>query len=801
MTSLGSAIRQVRRNPLVSVVIILTLGFGIAASTTVFSLVNSVLLQPLPYAESDRLVWLWSVDSERLKQRASHPDFVDWQAQSRTLDLAGHGGLEMVMTGGGDPERLRAELFIGDLFSLLGVRPMLGQASALDLSGESPVVISHRLWRRRFDADPDIVGASITLNGVSYSVAAVMPPGFQFPIRTNEPVEAWVPVAEFNPVLANLRGARLIEVIGRLRPGVTLGQAQAEMDVIAASLSAAYPDTNADIAVQLVPALDEVTGSHPRSLLLLGAAVCVLLLISCINVANLLLSRFAARGQEIAMRSVLGAGRARIARQLLVESTVLALLGGMVGSLLAVSSVRVLGTLLAATVPRAGEASVDGYVLGFATLVSLCAGVAFGLAPAWHAWRLELTPNLRQSSGVVSAGVIGKRLGNSLVISEVALATVLVIAAGMFLHSLWKLGQSDPAFAPDGVLTFEVSWPSGRYPDPSGTFRDLRARLLAIPGVTEASTGMQLPDRGEARIDDTSPFAEVEGQAIPSGERQRVSTLTIQPGYFRALGIPLLGGRDFTEDDRADRPRAVLVNEAFARAYSLGDDPVGRRLRLDSWVLRGESAAEIVGVVADVSHRGLAGDVQPLVYLPMAQWPAWTATMVVRTAGDPLTIVPAVRAAMRSIDPDQPIDNVQTLEQRIAGTLADDRMRALLFGVFSGLAVVLAAIGLFGVLSYATSRQAREIGIRMALGARSSAVFGAVVAHGMKLVLIGMLIGLVAAMTFARVATSLLFEISPTDPAAMVGGVLVLGAVCFSACALPARRAARTAPAGVLSSD
>jgi putative ABC transport system permease protein len=796
---LGHGCRAIVKHVRFSVLVIMTLALGIGASTTVFSVINAVLLQPLPYAESDRLVWLWSIRSENpLKQRVSYPDFVDWRTASETLELVGYGALRPVLTGTGDPQRLRATLFVGDLFALLGVSPMLGSASRETVSdGEPVVVLSQALWRRRFNADPDVVGMPVALDGVRYTVAAVMPAGFQFPIQAATSTDVWIPLKRFNPALAEQRGARLIEVIGRMRRGVTLEQAQVEMDLIASNLSAQYPETNGRMGVRVTAALQEVTGNVSRGLWLLSAAVAALLLIGCVNVANLLLVRTAGRDREIAIRAALGAGSARLACQLLLESVLLAVIAGLFGCFFAHWGVDALGALLADSIPRASEISVNGYVLGFAVVVTLGTGLLFGLAPALEASTLDLTRPLKQGAAAVSRGVARKRLADVLIVGEVALAMILLTAAGLFIHSFWKLDRSD---APENVLTFELTWPAGRYPNPVEAFRRLRARLLTIPGVLEASTGLQLPDRGEALLDDTSPFVEVEGQSVARAERQRVATLTIQSGYFRALGIPLLAGRDFGEDDRAGRPRVVVINESLARAYLVGEDPIGRQISLDSWVLRGESAAEIVGVVSDVKHRGLQ-EAQPLVYLPMEQWPAWESPMVLSTSQDPLTFVPAVREVLASIDPDQPMDDIRTLEQRIAGALSEDRSRALLLGAFSSFAVLLAAIGLYGVLSYATSQRVREIGIRLALGAHSGDVLRAVVGQGMKRVLTGMLIGLFTAVALTGVVDNLLFEISPADPVALAVVTAILIFATVLACAIPALRAARTEPASVLRCD
>jgi putative ABC transport system permease protein len=781
-----------------TVLVAVTLALTIGAGTTVFSIANAVLLRPLPYADSGRLVWLKSVhEGSALEQRASYPDFRDWSEQTRTLDLVGHGGLEVVLTGTAAPERLRAELFVGDLFSLLGVAPALGSA-ARDGETEPTAVLSHALWQRVFGADSSIVGKAIALaDGTRYTVAAVMPAGFEYPIRAASHVDLWLPLARFNPALAENRNARLIDVIGRLRPGVSLDEAQADLDVIAANLSVQYADTNRGFSVRLVPALEEATGGAVRGLALLCAAVGALLLLGCVNVASLWLARTIAREKELATRAALGAPRSRIARQLMLESVLLAGLGGAIGLLLAYWAVNAAGTLLAGTLPRSGEITVDVNLLVIAFAFSLVSGVLFGLVPAFAAARVASSGALKKGAHTSSQGPRGRRAFGALVFVEMALATVLLAGGSLFIHSVSKLDRADAAFDPRNVLTFELSWP-GSDRDPADVFARLRARLLEIPGVLAVSTGLQLPDRGEALLDDTAPFAQIEGRPLPAGERPRVRSLTVQPGYFRALGIPLVGGRDLGDEDRAGAPRVALVNRSFAQSYLGGENPLGQRLRLDSWTLGGESAAEIVGIVADVRHEGLRADAEPMVYLPFAQWPKWSSPLVVKTQSDPLALLPAIREAVRAIDADQPIDNVATLEQRLAASLAHDRFRAWLLGAFASLALVLAAVGLFAVLSYTTARRVREIGIRMALGARAAEVARAVAADGMWPVVGGIALGIVGAALLFRLVDGLLFEVATTDPAALIVAVAIMIGVAALACVVPARQAARTDPAEVL---
>ena len=804
LVDLRYAFRTLQKNPRSTAVIVITLALGIGAATVVFSVVNAVLLRPLPYADSDQLVWVWSMDSDNpLKQRVSYPDFMDWKAESKTLDLVGYSSIKSILTGVGEPQRLMAELTIGNLFTLLGVPPLLGTTVGVEGMGrEEPlVVLSYGLWRRSFNSDPDVLGRSITLNGLIHTVTAVMPADFQFPIEPTNPRDLWVPLERFNPALADQRGARLIEVVGRLRSNVTFDQAQAEMDLIASNLSRQYPDTNGDLGVRLIPAMDEVTGDVSYGLLLLFAAVGALLMIACMNVANIMIARTAERRREIAVRAALGAGRARIGRQFLIESLLVAGIGGIVGCLLAIWGVEAIGSLVPGDLPRANEIGVDIRVLGFAVLISLAPGLMLGLAQGWLGWKIDLTVPLRANERTASESRAGRRLSNLLIVGEIAAAMILLTGGGLFMQSFWRLTQSDPGFDPRNVLTFEVSWPYDKHPQPAPAFRELRTRLLAIPGVLAASTGLQLPDRGGPMLNDTLPFVQVEGRPIQPSESLRASVVNTEPGYFRAMGIPLIRGRDFSESEMTGGPLVTIINESLARAYFPNEDPIGKRLNLDSWVLLGESTREIIAVAGDVKHRGLNAEARPLIYIPVWQRPTWVSHIVVKTDGDPLTFVNAIREAVHGFDQDQPVFDVQTLEQRISNSLAQDRFSALLLGIFSAFAMTLAAVGLYGVLSYAVVRRTREVGIRMALGAEVGDVLKLVVSQGMTLVLTGMVIGLAGAIALTQLVDHLLFEITTADPVALAAATVLLTLVAILACWLPARRATHVDPMVTLRHD
>jgi len=795
------AARTLAAKPRLSGVIVLTLALGIGANTAVFSVVNAVLMRPLPYQDGDRLVWLWSTDPQNPAAKwVSYPDFLDLRAQSRTLEsLASWFGYEMVLTGASEPERVQAIVVFGDLFGVLGTPPSLGTTfrAEKDHSRERAVVLSHSFWQRRFDSDPGIVGRGLTLSGQSFRVLGVMPEGFQFPIQTPL-VDMWAALGsdQFADVPQVARSARGMEAIGRLWPDADLDRAQAELDVIASRLSRENPATNKDVGVRIVPAAEHVVGRVSRSLWVLFAAVGCVLLIACVNVANLLLARAEDRRREIALRSSLGASRAAIARQLAIESLLLAAAGGVAGGLLAAWGVEALVALVPGDLPRAGEIKVDGQALGFTVLASLMTGVAFGLTPAWRASKVDLTAALQEAGRTISDSARGRRLRDGLVVGEIALAMILLTGSALFTTSFFRLNQPPTGFDPHNVLTFEVTWPWERYSfaQAGEAFRQLQAKLLAVPGVRGAAVGVQLPDRGSAASDALFPYLEIEGRTVEA-QRPRTASVLTQPGYFRTLGIPLLEGRDFDERDTSDAPRVVVVNESLARRFFPGEDPIGKRLKLDLWLVFGRETPlrEIVGVVGDVKHRGLETAL-PLVYVPLAQQPFNLSLMVVKTEGDPAALVGAIRGAVRSVDNDQPIYDVQTLEQRMGVSLAQERFSALLLSTFSAAALALAAIGLYGVLSYNVSRRTHELGVRVALGAETGNLLGLVIGHGMKLILIGLIIGLIGALATMRLVEGLLFGVEPTDPLTLGLATVVLAIVAVLACWIPARRAASVNP-------
>jgi putative ABC transport system permease protein len=798
------AVRALRNVPTVSAVAIVTLALGIGANTAVFSVVNAVLLRPLPYKDGNRLVWVWSTDPKNPAAKwMSQPDFVDVRAQSRSLaELASWYGYEMVLTGNFDPQRVQVVVVFGNLFGALGVAPELGTTIRAEKgnSSERAVVLSHRFWAERFGSDPGIVGRGVTLSGNSYRVFGVMPSGFQFPIQT-PPIDMWAALGpeQFADVPQMGRSARLMDAIGRLRDEVDIEEAQAELDVLAARLAQQYPASNAGFGLRVVPAAEHVVGRVSRPILILFAAVSCVLLIACVNVANLLLARASDRRREIALRSALGAGRSRIVFQLIMESLVLAVIGGAIGGLIAIWGVHALVALVPGDLPRADEIGVDGFVLGFTVLASLVTGLAFGVAPAWHASKVDLTVALQEGGRTVSEGTRAPRIRGVLVVAEIALAVILLTGATLFITTFWRLQQSPQGYDARNVLTFDVTWPWEKYSfEQSGVkFRELQAVLQSVPGVRAAAAGLQLPDRGGPATDALFPYLEIEGRAVQPDARPRVANIASQPNFFRTLGIPVVAGRDFSDRDSLEAPRVVIVNESLARTYFGNENPIGKRVRLDSRLLFGNEPAplrEIVGVVTDVTHAGLTGAARPVVYIPLAQRPFNMSYFVVKTEGDPARFVSSIRGAVRSVDKDQPIYDVKTLEERIGTSVGQERFIALLLASFSGVALLLAAIGLYGVLSYSVAQRTHEMGVRMAFGAETNDILRRVMRDGMTLIGAGLVIGVAGAAALTGFVEGLLFGVSPLDPRIHVVVVLVLTIVALAACWIPARRAARVDP-------
>ncbi len=795
--------RLLSKNLGFTAVVVLTLALGIGANTAIFSVINAVLLQPLPFAEPDRLVTVWNVNTKTGGDgvQVSYPDFNDWRAQSQSFEkMAAFRGRDLTVTGMGEAFRLRGATTTSDLFPLLGVAPRLGRVFTPeeDRAGNHSAILSDTLWRTRFKADPNAVGRTISINSQSYTIVGVMPPKFAFPIST-DPVELWIGAAVDNEgagALTNQRGNHAIEVIGRLKPGVSLAQAQSEVSRITDALQKQYPGENPDFGALVVPFFERVVGDVKLALMLLLGAVGCVLLIACGNIANLLLARAATRQKEVAVRAALGANRWRVIRQLLTESILLALLGGVAGLLLAWWGTDLLLKLVPGGLPRVNETALSARVLGFTLLISVVTGVLFGLLPALHSFKLDLVTTLKDAGRGSSDGGSGNRTRNALIVTQVAVAFVLLVCAGLLAGSFWRLQQVNPGFDPKNVLTFRVSLPTSKYErneQIESFYQRLSERIAALPSVTSASAVSVLPLSGQ----NSAVGFSIEGiPTDPNNAFPHESYLRItRPEYFNTMGITLLQGRDFDARDTLQGNAVVIINETLARKHFPGQNPLGRRIS-PSFAIddRGTLAREIIGVVKDVHHASLREESGNEIYAPHSQAPFNTLTMVARTSSDPQALIASVRREVIALDSELPVFNVRTLEETLSRSVAQPRFNTLLLAIFAGLALLLTAIGLYGVMAYSVTQRTRELGIRLALGAQRSNVLSLVIRQGMLLAGIGLGVGTVVAFALTRLMESFLFGVSATDPLTFGGIALLLAVVALAACFIPARRATKVDP-------
>lgn len=806
LQDLRYGVRVLRRNPGFAATAILTLALGIGATTAIFSVVDSVVLKPLPFPTAERLARIRSVIAATGNGSgiASYPDFVDWRARNHVFDgMAVFRTNEFTLIGAREALHLQGAVVSAELFSLLGVSPALGRSffpeedNPAAAGGADPVILSAGLWQREFGSDASVLGRAIQLGGQPFTVVGVMPQSFQFPVQ-GEPVELWTTIAADARGGANAmtaqRGAHYLDVVGLLKPGIKLPQAQAEMATIASALNREHPE-NKPRTVKIVPEIQGVVGPlRTPMLVLLGAAGCVLLIV-CANVANLLLARANRRHMEMAVRAALGASRRRAICQLLTESIALGLLGGGLGLALAVASLRLLVRFIPAEVPRLDAIGLDARLLSFAILISLLAGILFGLAPALRVSKISLTESLKKSGR--GAGVGGKehsRLRNALVVSEVALAIVLLLGAGLLIQSFLRLIQVDPGFDPHHVLTFQLDSPAGKQDSRAPSFfREVVGRISALPGAASASVVAYLPLTG----DNISSSIEIEGQPTPMGSRPSADFNAVEPNYFRTVGITLAAGRDFTEHDDSKSTPVVIVNRTLVRNFFPNQDPIGKHIRpgIGNGYGPGEPPMrEIVGVIGDVKQSGLGVDAAPEVYAPLAQSPFDAMFVVLRTTNDPRSIVEPARRQVASVDKNAPIYHVETLNQYLAESLAAPQFITLLLSGFSGLALLLACLGIYGVISYIVVQRTHEIGIRMALGAKKGDVLRMIIGEGLKPALAGVAIGIFGALRLTRLLSSLLYGVKPTDPLTFAAVSLVLTGVALLACYIPARRAAKADP-------
>ena len=796
-------VRQLCRNPGFAAVAILTLALGIGANTAIFSAVDAVLLRPLPFSRPHRLASVLSVQIPRGNGReASYPDFLDWRARNHVFDqMAVYRNENFTLKSDGEPVHISGAVVSADLFSLLGVTPRLGRTflpgddAPGSVNGTDAVILSNGFWQARFGSDPQIVGRALNLDGRAFTVVGVAPPGFQFPIQ-GEPIDLWATIAVDMPSGGNgmgaQRGAHYLDVIARLKPSVTFAQAQAEMNSIVGTLNRQYPNIHPR-AARVVPELDGLAGPARPGLLILLAAVGCLLLIACANVANLLLARASARQREMFIRAALGAGRGRVIRQVLTESILLSLLGGLMGLLLGLRGVDVLVRLVPVDIPRLAQASLDGRVLVFVTAVSALTAFLFGLAPALAGSKFDLIEPLKESRQGFSLRLRRTRTNGALVIGEVAMALVLLASAGLLIRSFISLESADPGFDSGHVLTLRLdSPPNYSQAQQPRFFSEVIDRVRALPGVRSVSGVFGLPF---SEVDARTGFA-IEGQSVEKANRPETAYLAVAPHYFQTLGIPLEKGRDFTAHDGLGSLPVAIINEALARRYFPHQDPIGRRIQpgISNGYGNKEPLREIVGVVGDVKLHDLAANAGSQCYVPLSQSPLGLMTLVVRTDGDPLSLAPAVRSVIASANKDVVVYNLATLQELITRSVAAPRFLTLFLGMFASLAVLLAAVGLYGLVSYSVALRTQELGIRMALGAEKRDVLRMVIGQGLKLALIGVAIGVAGALALTRFLSSLLYGVKPTDPLTFIAVSLILIAVALLACYIPARRAAKVDP-------
>jgi len=803
MQDIRFGLRMLVKSPSVSIVATIALALGIGANTAIFSVVNAVLLRPLPFPNSEALMSVFETNRDRGLLRGSHsyPNFFDVRSQNSVFEyIAAYHGADYIMTGRGEPARLQGSVVTADLFPLLGVRPALGRTFLPDedkpSQGARVAIISHELFQQRFNSDPNIVNQTITLDSRPFTIVGVMPPGFEFPIQ-NDPVELWTTIAGDasgkDPVTGQ-RGAHFLQAIARLKPGVTQQQVDSDLSTIAARLEQQYPDTNTRRGLRAESALEAMVGkARPALLVLLGAVACVLL-IACANVANLLLARATSRHKEMAIRAALGASRMRVIRQLLTESILLSLVGGAVGLLLAVWWSDLLIALGKQNIPRAMHVGMDWRVLGFTLGVSVLTGLIFGLVPAFHSSKSELVESLKEGGRGTGESARRNPMRSILVVSELAIAVVLLVCAGLLIQSLWRLQRVKSGMQTDNVLTFNAVLPEVKYKydRQSQFFADLKTRLEALPGVQSASSIFPLPLSRELFV---ISFA-IEGRPVEPKDEPSAEFFTTGVGYFRTMGIPLIKGRDFDDRDKHGSTPVIIISETFARQHFPNEDPIGKRVHPGISSIEGEDSMmrEIVGVVGDIRNRGLNSEVLPAYYVPQTQVPFSQMVTVLKTTAEPRSLISAVTKEVGAMDQDVPLFGVKTLNEYLSASVAAPRFSSTLLSIFAAVALVLTVVGLYGVMSYSVAQRTNEIGIRLALGAQARDVVMMIVKQGTKLILIGLAIGLLGAFALTRLVASLLFGVTAKDPLTFAAVALLLALVALLACYVPAWRATKVDP-------
>lgn len=800
------ALRMLVQSPGFTAIAILTLALGIGANTALFSVVNGVLFNPLPYPQPDRMVALYSRTSTFAQSSISYPNFLDWQRNNQSLAaIAAYRSDNFNLTGAGEPERLRAEMVSADFFSILGVTPLIGRdfTAQDDHAGAAPVVIlSEGFWKRKFGGSQQLIGQAITLNGTPYTVVGIIPANFFFMGSNFRPSDAFTPIGQWtDPTFLDRRVGMGMDAVARLKPGATLAQARSDLDNVAKALAKEYPEADKGSGINVVPLKQDMVGDVAPLLYVLFGAVGLVLLIACVNLANLLLARSTGRSREFAIRAAMGASRVRVAQQLLTESVLLSVTGGGLGLLLAAWGTRAAIRVLPQALPRAEQVGLDSHVLLFTMGLSLFVGILFGLAPALKAFQPNLQETLREG-GRGSSGA-RHRLQGVFVIAETALALVLLVGASLMIRSLVRLWAVNPGFNPHQLMSFSIAYPPEMMKAAPDVLRNrslqLDAALEAIPGVESVSAmGGSLPMQGDSEL----PFW-LEGQPAPATDSEMNWGLfyLAEPGYLKAMQTPLLQGRFLNAQDTLHSPPVIVIDENFARKFFPGQDPIGRRVNLGLFGV----LAEIVGVTGHVKHFGLDNDAQasiqaqfyfPLMQVPDKFMPLLSNGMgfVMRTRVPPETLLGDIRRAVGQLSSQQVVYGEETMEETVARSLAARQFAMDLLGIFAGLALVLACVGIYGVISYLAGQRTHEIGIRMALGAQRANVLRMVVGEGARMALIGVALGTAAALGLTRLMANQLFGISPHDPLTFAGVALLLAMVALGACYLPARRAMRIDP-------
>jgi predicted permease len=792
--------RMLRQSPAFTAIAVITLALGIGANSAIFSIVDAVLLRSLPYQDPDQLVVMFDVPLNQPDSLSgiSYRDFTECRAQSGVFSqMAGNTFHDLTLTGVGEPAIVNTADVTPDIFPLLNAKPLLGR-TLLPEDGKpgaaAVAVLSENFWRSRFGSDPALIGQAIALDMRSFTVVGILPASFRYPEGAPHQ-DVWISVMQdplFGP-LTSRPGVRLLGVVGRLKPGVSMAKAQAEMNTLSARLAKEFPAEDSGLTIRIQPYRQTVVGNLKPALLILLSAVGLLLLIACANIANLLLSKATSRAREVAVRIALGASRARIARQLLTESALLGLLGGAAGLLLAVGAVRSLQPFLPSEVVQISSIHVGGPVLAFALLLSLAAALVFGLAPALLATPSNLQPNLKEG-GERTGQRGGQHARSFLAIAEISLTMVLMVAGGLLIRSFALVTSVNPGFDPTNVMEAEVSLPQFQYSTPqqwTAFSKELLARLHAQPGLEDSALAAPLPmDRqGQAAF----AFSIVGDPPLPPGNSVTADYATVSPGYFHVMRIPLLRGRFFSEQDSSSNPNVAIISETMARRHFANQDPIGRQMRF-GFPPNGNVSREIVGVVGDVRDVALSLKPGPMMYVPFAQAPLYGGEVVVRSSLSAASVAAAIRQAVHSIDKDLPVTDVESFPDALGHSISRERFRTFLLGSFSVIALVLAAVGIFGVISYSASQRTHEIGIRMALGAQRRDVLHLILGQGAKLALLGLGIGVVLAFLLTRWIASLLYNVSATDPLTFGAVAVVLLGVALTACYIPARRAMRVDP-------